>query len=192
MAVNLNEQRKAGLFKHLVNHSLYDTGIEFGFDKHYKDPTAVKNAVYRVYREVAMEIENDLEGNKYSMGADILELVKTAVSGRSVATAPKVTLIEKKGEGDIKELALSTRDQAASLLFRKMDMIASSRKKLNDVSLSVLATTFGILFDKAQIIQGQATENVAVLARIDKEMTAEESLDFILKVREINVGEKAK
>jgi len=189
MSINLNNQKKAGLFKYLATHSLHEAGMEFGFDKYYKTNAGMKNAVYKIYREV----HNDPE--KFCISLDTVDLVAESMSNRAVAKPnPSKPTLKEQAElsKDIKELSLSTRDQAANLLFRKMDMIGSSRKKLDDVSLSVLATTFGILFDKAQIIQGQATENVAVLAKIDKDMTPEESLDFILKVREINVSDKDK
>ena len=53
-----------------------------------------------------------------------------------------------------------------------------------------LATTVGILFDKGQIIQGEATENVAVLAKIKSDMSPEEMMDAVLKMREIHQVDK--
>jgi hypothetical protein len=65
-----------------------------------------------------------------------------------------------------------------------MDMINSNKKMLEKENLVSLAKVFGIFFDKSQILQGQATENIAIKAKISKDMSPEESLEELLKMRE--------
>jgi len=188
MAIQLSNSQKAGLFKKLVDTPLNKVGLEYGFDKHYKDIRAVKNAVYRIYREVG----NDPE--KFFILPETVELVTKAVSKRAITPQKQEeSLAEKEADKmDVKNLALSNRDKASRLVSKKLDILSKSRKKLDAISLPQLATSFAILFDKAQIVQGQATENVAVLAKIDKDMDPQLALDTVLKMREKTLEDKSK
>jgi hypothetical protein len=176
------------IFKMLETKTLYETGIEFGFDKHYKDSRAVNNAVYKIYQKVLVDPQ------KYAVLPETVEKVKAVVSSRAIASVrPETTLREKidlSKNVDFKELVLSGRKKAFELLNMKMDRIATSKKGLDEVSITALAQTFGILFDKSQIISGEATENIAVLAKIDKDMNSQDALAAILKMREVNNVEK--
>lgn len=186
MAIQLNNAKKAGLFKMLVNTPLQKAGLEYGFDKHYKDIRAVKNAVYKIYNEV----KNNPE--EYFILPETVEMVTNAVSKRAITPQRvEASLAEKEMDKlDVKNMALSNRDKVASLIGKKLDSLNRSRKKLDSVSLPQLATTFGILFDKSQIIQGQATEHVAVLSRIEDGLSAEKLLEITLKQRESTIEGK--
>lgn len=172
----------------LAYKTLYEVGLEYQFDKKYKDSKAVKGAVYRIYQEVRKDPE------KYFIQPETLTLVESAMGSRN--TTPVITrtsLREKNDElakGDIKQLLVGGRNKAYSLINTKMDRIASSKKKLDAVSVGELAKVFGILFDKAQIIQGEATEHVAVMAKVSKDMSPDMALDAVLKMREISQEEK--
>lgn len=192
----LDDVKKGLLFKMLAYKTLYETGLEFQLDKKYKDAKAVKGAVYRIYQEVRKDPE------KYTVQEDTLKLVEDAMRSRVAAPVVRngeiidsmgTTLREKSDalqKQDIKSLLVSGRNKAYALINTKMERIGSSRKKLDAVSIGELAKVFGILFDKAQIIQGEATEHVAVMARVSKDMTPEVAIDTILKMREINQVEK--
>lgn len=186
--MKLTDEKKGLLFKTLGSKSLYETGVEYGFDKHYKDVRAVNNAVYKIYQQVKIEPE------KFGISNDILEMVVSNVSNRNLGKRDGV-LKEKQevlDKQDIKELTISGRKKAMEILHAKMDRISKSKKKLDETPITSLAQVFGILFDKSQIIQGQATENVAVLAKIDKNISPEEAIAAVLKMREINNVEKEK
>ena len=71
-------------------------------------------------------------------------------------------------------------------------MLNKSRKALNQQSLPALTTAFAILFDKSQIIKGEATEHVAVMGKIDSDIKPEQAIDMVLKMREIDQASKAK
>lgn len=184
----ITKDKYSFIFKMLETKTLYETGIEFGFDKHYKNARAVNNAVYNIYKKVL------IDPAKYAVQTETVDKVKAIVSSRAISTnRPDTTLAEKldaEANPDFKELVLSGRKKAFQLLNMKMDRIARSKKGIDEVNITALAQTFGILFDKSQIIQGQATENIAVLAKIDKNMKSEDALSAILRMREDNNIEK--
>lgn len=187
--MKLSDDKKAGLFKKLASTSLYEVGVEYGLDKHYKDASGVKNKVYQIYREVAANPE------RFAVQQETVDLVQAAVSSRKIANKPAPTLREKTEEAaivanDIKGLTLSGRDAAGRLIARKLEHLESHPKALAQESLVNLGKIFGILFDKAQIIQGQATEHVAHMGKIDTNMTPEDALAAVLRGREITQAEK--
>lgn len=191
MAKSLNsitDEKKGLIFKMLAQMPLYEVGVEFGFDKQYKDATAVRNIVYRIYQQVLKDPE------KFSVSKDVVEVVTSVVSNRSVASKES-TLREKQDQAildsrDIKEVVVKVRDQALDLVQRKMQLIGSSKKRLDEANISSLAQVFGIIFDKAQIVQGQATEHIAVLGKVDKDIKPDDAINMILKFREVNVADK--
>jgi len=192
--MTLTPEKKNSLFKLLADNTLYEAGVKLGMDKHYKTTNALKQAVYRHYNEV----KNNPE--KFAITQETVDLVSNIVSNRSTTTpvtSQEKTLAEKKAanelaEVDIGELVTSGRDKAFKLLHKKLGTIERSKKELKDISLSALTTAAAILFDKGQIIAGQATENIAVLAKVDKDMSPQDALDYVLRAREINVTEKAR
>lgn len=183
----LPDSKKGDIFRMLNHKSTYDTGIEFGFDKHFKDVTGVKNAVYRIYKAVVEDPQ------RYFVTPEVAQMVQEKMSTRSATVFEQKKLAEQKDElenVDFKSKLLQGRDSAFRILQSKMERVSSSKKRLDEVNLSTLAQTFGILFDKAQIIQGEATENVAVLAKIDKDMPPEDAIQAVLRARENNQADK--
>lgn len=187
MAPVLDIDKKAAIFRKLASGTLYEVGVEFELDKHYKDAVAVRNKVYNIYREVSQDPET------YFVHPDTVALVVEAVSKRKVATRSADTMVEtqeKLKDADIKSLTISSRDKAGKLINHKLSYLESHPKALVGESLVTLGKIFGILFDKAQIIQGQATEHVAVMSKIDSSMSTEDAIQAVLRSREINQVEK--
>lgn len=185
--MKISDERKAVLFRKLASTTLYEAGVEFGLDKHYKDAAGVRNKVYAIYRDVANNYE------KYAVQKETVDLVVAAVSGRKVAIKQGATVAEKHDAittVDIKGLTLSGRDTAGKLIARKLDYLDKHPKELQKESLVNLGKIFGIMFDKSQIIQGQATEHVALMGRIDSNLTPEQALEAVLRSREITQAEK--
>lgn len=185
--MKLSDDKKAALFKKLASGTLYDVGVEFGLDKHYKDATAVRNRVYAIYRDVANNPE------KYAISQETVDLVVEAVSNRKVATRTEPVLAEKNtalATKDIKSLTMGSRDTAARLITAKLEYLEKHPKALAGESLVNLGKIFGILFDKSQIIQGQATEHVAHMGRIDTSLTPEEALQAVILSREAIIADK--
>ena len=179
MAIQLSTEKRIGLFKMLASKTIYDVGIEYGFDKHYKDAQGIKGAVYRNYSEV----KNNPE--KYGISKDTYDLVLDAMASRAVASPKSEIKVAEQKEleaTDIKKLVLGNRDTLALLMKKKLDSI--SNKELKRMSLKDFGTLFGILFDKGQIIQGQSTENIAVLSKIEDGLSSKELLDAVINQRE--------
>lgn len=182
--MTLNNAQKAGIFKQLTTKTFYDVGIQYSFDKHYKTNAGIKGAVYNIYRKILANPE------EYLISQDTVELVSKAVSERSITHTSGTKTIAEKQDVDIKTLILSNRDIANKLINKKLVSLDKSSKALKGESLVTLGKIFGILFDKSQIIQGQATEHVALMGKIDSGLSPEDKLDMILKMREITVAQK--
>lgn len=192
----LADKQYKDFYKLLVTHSYAEAAAQVGMDAYYSGE-GLRTAGYQIYKDIK---ERGLE--RVGISGDIIELVEKSIESRkitkghvhrkednNVAEWMKADMLDSS---DTKQLVLGGRNKAAVLLHKKFDMINSSRSALKDTSLSQLGTVFGILFDKAQIIQGQATENISVLSKnINGNMTPEESLDAILRMREEEVMKKA-
>ena len=184
--MTLTPAKKAGIFRKLAEKSIYETGIHFEFDKIYKSNASIRNSVYKIYQEVCQDPA------KFSLSQETVDLVVDVVKNRNGVASRVPTVKEQTSEKiDFKDLAIKGRNKALKLAHAKMDRISSSKKKLDAVSVGELAKVYGIFFDKAQIIRGEATEHVAVLSRNIKDgMTPEEALNMVLKMREANNEEK--
>jgi hypothetical protein len=189
MALQFSPEKKGAVFKALANKPLLDVGFEFGVDKHFSDRMAIRQAVHRIYKEVLVE------PGKYGVSDEVVDFVKSSMATRKAITTRKETENELVGldgidKGDIKGLVTKGRDKAAVLLHKKMDMISKSKKRLDKESIVNLAKVLGILFDKSQIVQGEATEHIAVLAKVDDKLTPQEQMDMLVKLREKTVADK--
>lgn len=185
--MNLTTEQKIGLFQMLASKTIYEVGLEYGFDKHYKDAKAIKGAVYRHYSEV----KNNHE--KYGISEDTYSLVLNALSSRAVSNKRhEVSASEKRelANMDFKELVISNRDKVSVLMGKKLDMITS--RELKKMKLSDFTIPFGVLFDKGQIIQGQATEHIAHLSKIEDGLSAKDLLNAVINQREHTVISKGK
>ena len=169
-------EKKSAIFKKLVSETLYETGVSFGLDKHYSTPQSVKTKVYTIYNEV----KNDPE--KFGIQPDTLDLVVDTVSNRKIAKTKEPTIAEQEGikVSDVKSLTLGGRDKLAGLINKKLVYLETHPKALKEESLVNLAKVYSTMFDKAQIIQGQATDHVAIMGKIDA----------VLKMRELQQAEK--
>lgn len=165
----------------LDKKTLYEAGMAFELDKHYQNSASVKAAVYGHFQKAKVTPE------EYGLTHDRVEILKAIVSNRTLPVAVNHSLREKTDAEDSKtfpELVLSGRVKAMKLLHAKLDRIARSKKQIDDTNLSTLAQTAGILFDKGQILSGEATENVALLAKVESNMSPEAAIEAVLKMRE--------
>jgi hypothetical protein len=69
------------------------------------------------------------------------------------------------------------------LLNKKLNLAAKNKKELDKIPAVSLAQIASTVFDKAQIVNGEATENIALRAKIDDNITPEVALEEILKRR---------
>lgn len=161
--------------------SLADSGRAVGLDQHYSTESSLRATAYKLYKSI--------DPHDLGISKDMVGLIEEKMAARKVYTPPKELTVEDRKSiiniDDTKGLVLGGRNKAAALLHKKLDRLDRSNRLLDEVSLTQLATTLGILFDKAQILTGQATENIAVMSKISSDMTAEESLNALLKMREV-------
>lgn len=178
----IKDEDKVKLFKALVSMPFYEAGMSIGLDKRYNTKSAIRGIAYQIYKEVLSKYK------KFDISEDLVEGVKQAIEARKaspnrkpVAELDSHAIIDPQ---DLQSVVLGGRNKAALLLHRKMDILNKSKKALERENLVSLAKVFGIFFDKSQIIQGQATENIAVMAKVKTDMTPQESLEALLSFRE--------
>lgn len=180
--MQFGKEKEVEIFKALAVKSTYKVGLQFGFDKVYKDSRAVRNAVTAIYNKIK---NNPTE---YGVGNEVLDMVQRGMEERKLAHPTGQAVVEQQeGTRDIKEVVLGIRDKAFQLIDKKLSRVSNSNKKLDSISFKDLGTIAGISFDKSQILKGEATENIAVLAKIDQNITADDALKLALSMRETHV-----
>lgn len=188
----LPEAKEREFYKLLINHNYTEAAIQIGLDAHYEG-AGLRGAAYQLYKYI--------DPDKLGIDKELQDLVREAIEKRK-STGGKPVQMSEKGldlpsaevldPTDTKGVVLGGRNKAAMLLHKKMDYLSTNKKALNDTSISQLATVFGIFFDKSQVLQGQATENIAVMSKnISDDMTPEEMLEATLKMREATIIEKS-
>jgi maltodextrin utilization protein YvdJ len=188
MAKPLKTKDKADMFIMLEECTLLDVAKAFKFEERYSSPASMKVMMNKIYKEVRQD------PTKFGIDQEVADRVTKAVESRALTVkdpdAHAVVDEALPAVKDIKSLAIENRNKSAKLISRFLDNLGTDESKLMGMNLSTLATTFGILFDKAQIVSGEATENIAVMAKIDTNMTAQDMLNMVLKTREVNIEEK--
>ncbi len=180
--MKLTIEQEAEIFKNLATYSITETAYKFGFDKRYSTINSIRNAV--------TAIKNKIRANPSAWGIpqSTVDLVDDAMRARRVDKPGKVPLVVKEQEKrQIGTLIEGVRDGAWELIDKKIKMIGKSRKALRETTLQQLGTIAGIAFDKTQIIKGEATEHIAVRAKIAPNLPPEDLLKLVLAQRqEIN------
>ena len=106
--------------------------------------------------------------------------------GKELAEAPVETLEDK----NIKELIETGSKKSLILIHKKMDIAMKSKKELDKMNIAALNTVVGTLFDKRQISKGEATEHIALKAKISKDLSADEKMELIIQWREKNANKE--
>ena len=183
MGYNLTDIQKKSVYKSLANKSQFKVGLDFNFDRYFKSNIGIVNAINRIYKEVA----NDPE--KFAVSTELMEVVEKGMverKGRKHA-ALEVPQIEKVNERD---LIIGVRNKAWLLLDKRLDYLTKNKKALKAESIMALAKIAGISFDKAQIVKGEATEHIAMRAKISSDITATDAMEELMKFRDVNNSEE--
>ena len=96
--------------------------------------------------------------------------------------------LKKLDMHELVELSKDTRNLTLQILNKKLVQLDSDPDELAKVNLTTLATAFGIMFDKTQLMSGLATENIAIQAKIDITMSSDKALEELNKMREQYAG----
>lgn len=189
----VNKELKAEIFLALKEKPIVEVGKQYGFDKRYPKKSSLVSFVYNIYNTVRKDPE------KFGLLQKTVDEIVDKVSGRNAGISTTASSLRKINindefyladleKKDIKELTLSNRDKVARLLRRKLDSLGN--KEIKEMKLSEFVNIYGMLFDKGQILQGQATENIAVLSKIEDGLSSKELLDALLQQRESTVSDK--
>lgn len=164
---------------------MLEVGLEFKLDQKYKDNKAIRNAVQGIYLKVKANPE------KYGVTQEVVALVAAAAAHRNMVGAQKeVSKAESQIEGgSIKELIVGVRDKSWRLIDRKLSLASRSKTALGTLSMRDLVIVAGTSFDKTQILQGLATEHVAVMGKIEGNIDPAQALDLVMKMREQNIAQ---
>lgn len=190
MALVLSPEKEGAMVRQLAYKTSMEVGLEFGLDKHYSDLKGVRNKVQNVYRKVMANPD------KYGLGPEIIKMIADGLKSRQLGFSPSAKRLEpslaeqKIDSRDIKDLATSIRDKSFKLIDRKLDRLSNSKKRLDAISFKELGVIAGISFDKTQILKGEATENIAVLGKIEGNLTPQEMIKAVLEHREELVASK--
>lgn len=190
----LTDNRKSRIFIMCGDKNYTEVGYEFDLDKHYKTVSSMKDAVKKIFAAVKNEPEK--YGITLERASEIVQKVevrKTAglVTSKGASVAPLRETNMLISPSDIKGLTIASRNKAMKIMHEKLGRIEKSKRAIDDIGLGELAKVAGILFDKGQIIQGQSTENIAVMSKnIDKDLSPEDALDMVLRMRETEMETK--
>lgn len=94
-----------------------------------------------------------------------------------------LNLLELK-QDEMENLTREVRDQALMVMALKLQMLANDKKELKRVTLSDLARTFGMLFDKKQLMDGKSTKNVSIKKQVDHSMSSKDLLEQLQVLKE--------
>lgn len=179
----LTKKDKIKFMENLVTMNFAEAGASVGLDRKYKSTSSLRGASHTLYKKLEKEgVVSD----------EMKKMIRRAVDARRV-TPNKVEVMDDSAllnPDDTKGLTIGGKNKALMLIHKKLDRLNKSNKMLDATPLSQLTTAFGTIFDKAQILQGEATENVAVMAKISNDLTPEQALQALMKMREIHQEEK--
>lgn len=184
---DLSDKEKVKLFRDAATANYKEVGYENDLDEWYANDRSMANAIGRIVNDVI-----DHPGD-YGVSEDEVRIVERAIEKRKVAAPSKQpkSYDKKKFEQlmnrPFDELILEGRKKAYALINKKMDNMLRSKSELDDTSLSQMTTSFGILFDKAQVLQGQATDHIAFQGEIKEDIDPDEAIEKVQNIREARV-----
>ncbi len=156
-------------------------------EKNYANMSA---AVADISRRVNRVAKNPA---RYGVSSDKAEMTKSIVVNRNSLTLnarnkeENIRNVTKKEKKTIDQLVMEGRHKSWMVLNLKLDEAMRDPNKRSKVALGEIAKVAGITFDKGQLIDGKATEHVAVMSKFDnKDISREDAMNAVLKMRELN------
>lgn len=189
---HLTKERKIKIFNDVATNTYVETGYLNGLDTKYASDRSMANAIGRIVRDIIKHPE------KYGVSEDKKNTVEQIIKNRMVASPGKrSTPVESKKaerlmEKSVDELIEDGSKKAYVLLNMKMDTLIKDQKKRDKTSLSQITGNFDTLFDIRQIVSGKATEHIAFKGEIDTNMSPDEALNAVMKIREGHIEENNK
>jgi len=171
------------IFLHLEDKPFIEVAYLFGLDRYFSTEPSMRGAITRAFNLVLDNPES------YDIPSEKAAFIQGVVSQRAIMKPVATTLREEADAKELKDMnlgetVLESRNLATRLVRRKLDHLDRNPKALKEMSLKELIGAFHILFDKGQIIQGAATEHIAILSNISSDMSPDEALGAVMKMRE--------
>ncbi len=183
---HMTDAQMGNLYRLLREKTYMGAALEMKLDRWYKPNTMVA-----VVQKVTGLVRRD--PGKYFVLPESVKEIDYALSQRSFSKRLAETRLERdvaSQNQEFKNILEDTRAGLLDILHRKVKRIGRSNKKIDEMNLGTLATSLAIIIDKLQLVRGEATENVAVLAKIDQNISPEAALEMVLKMRETNLDQK--
>lgn len=191
----LPDDIKKDIFVDSAQLDYREIGKKYGYSALYANHATLTVKLSNIMKEVKTDPE------RFGLTADDVERIEAAkklrirgrlkplqgmsTRGSVLPKSEKQTRNLEKVELEIKDNLLHARAKALALLHKKLDRVAEG-DNIDGIRIVELTTAFGTIFDKTQIVSGEATENVAIMAKIDSNMKPEDALKAILDMREEN------
>jgi len=186
----LTDIQKGMAYKQLASKTMLEVGKEFGLDKVSKTENGVRKRVSDLANEVLADPA------KFGISEEVVALVQKAKRERY---SPKIAAAIRHGRDtvmlsdkadpykglEVTDLVASSSKKVLIALNKKLDWVLKSPANLKNTPLAVLNITAGTMFDKFRITRGEATEHIAMKAKISTDMSAKDKIDLVLKMREM-------
>lgn len=184
----LVEHEAGAMYLALEDKSALEVGYLFGLDRFYSKNNSIRSCVSKA---INLVLDNP---KRYALSPEQVGFIQGKLAARNKNQISDETLREQEEARslDITKQITETRDLAAKLVRKKLEYLESHPKALKEEKLKDLAWVTGILFDKGQIASGNATEHIAVLSKIDSNLSPQETMNAIINLREQIVADKAK
>jgi hypothetical protein len=169
------------MFVELDKLSFIEVAYKFGLDRYFSTEGSMRSAVMR---SVNLVLDNP---SSYDVSKEKAEAIHMIIQARNVnkATKPETIRAQKElAEQDITKMITGSRDLVTRLLRKKLEYLDRNPKALKEEKIRDIAWVVGVLFDKGQIVSGQATEHIAVLSSINDKLNPDEALKAIMEMRE--------
>lgn len=187
MSTKLSKEEKVKIFEDAAKYPYLEVGYNNELDEIYSTDQSLQAGVGRIVRDVAEHPES------YNISQDKVDIVMELVKERRSAgpTPAERTFshkkIQKEMEKGIEEIVTGNRNKLSAVLSKKIDNLLRDDDQLKNTSLTQLSTAFGIMFDKSQLLQGKATDHIAFQGKIDGDMSPEDAIEAVVKMREANI-----
>lgn len=186
--VSFTDDMCVQIFESLATRSMHETGLYLGLGPKYKNSSSMIAGISRAFGRVMANPEHFGIPVEVAHQTDKIIKSRNSIASKSLNTLKLESNLKELDGKSFEELVMNNRVKAWTLLQLKMNDILSSKQKREKVSVGELAKVAGITFDKGQLVEGKATDHVALMAKVDTETTPEAAMQQILKMREYNIA----
>ena len=176
----LIEAQAGPIFLAIEEKSYAEVAYMFGLDRYLANESSMRSAIMRAYNLV---LDNP---SKYDITQDKAAFIQGKVAGRAMIKKKPETI---RQEAEMKAMDIGaqikhSRDLVTRLLTQYLEWLDKNPKELKKQKIRDIAWVVGVLFDKGQIVSGQATEHIAVMSNLNDKMDPEEALKAIMQMRD--------